>query len=211
MEVIVKGSLRVIRPWEEMLAALPQHAEGPEGLGLVWENEVAARTVGQDPTIKQGWRLGVYKGVEFTIPDEAEVAEVTSGPAGPYTLVKIDQVAVHLRNGLKITDGRRVVGDVHVCARVFWPKGADEHLNGRAAWRNYLLYVDMVRSDEPLRHDLVVHPEGVERAPVLMLGAQQAVEGEQGEDLVITAWSTRSTNWHYGTEGSDQCLCLYPR
>ncbi|MFA4846059.1 MAG: hypothetical protein WC654_05880 [Patescibacteria group bacterium] len=219
MEIRTINCLHTMALWEDFLGSLPSHANGHEDLGLIWENTVPAKRVGQDPTVKQGWRLAVYKGVEFSIPDDAEIQEIAESSAGPYTLVRIGHTAIHLRNGTKITDSGRVVGDVHVNVRVIWPKDADKRQNGKAAWRNYLLFLDIFPTTESkITKELMVCEEGAKRSPLIMLGSQQEVdpnpemEGEPDEGIVVTAWATRSANWRYGSdEGSDQCICLCPR
>ncbi|MBI2473146.1 hypothetical protein HYV70_01155 [Candidatus Uhrbacteria bacterium] len=214
MKVNTVGSLRQIAVWENFLAGLPAHAEGPEGLGRVWEHTDQARKEGNDDILKQGWRLDVVRGVEFIIPEEAEIKIGLEHPtAGRYTLVRIDRTTVHLREGVLIEtdedDVKYVVGDVHVCARVFNPIGADarEPVEGSGfAWRNYLLYLDVFPTTEEVKTELVVHGDGTPRTPNIMLG--------RDEDGVV-GWATRSANWKPSVDGelgpgSDQCLAFYP-
>ncbi|TAL51085.1 hypothetical protein EPN81_00930 [Patescibacteria group bacterium] len=217
MDIRKIGALRTLGLWEDLLGNLPQHAEGPEGLGRVWEHEDPPRTAGQDPVVKQGWRLAVVCGVEFNIPTEAEVIPVEaeqSATGQAYVLVRIDRTAVHL-HGVQIVDGR-VAGDVHVCVRVIWPKGAETRdADDRTAWRNYILYVDIYppsTSSEPTQ-TLEVCPEGSERDPLIMLGSQEV---EEDTNKPVVAWATRSANWRPAqganpSVGSDQLIIFAPR
>jgi hypothetical protein len=226
MEIRTIGALRTIAKWEELLDSLPVHAEGPEGLGRMWENEEAPRHASQDPLMKEGWRLAVVRGVEFVIGDAGDVTEwievsaAESATGKPYTLLRIDRTAVHLHD-VKVKDGK-VVGDVQVCARVFWPKGADKrHDDGKSrAWRNYLLFVDIFPTKEEVTQTLEVYPEGSERSELIMLGETDSLETEVSDDvweeLLVIAWATRSANWKPATSkgastGSDQLLFFVPK
>lgn len=216
MQIRFIGALRTLAKWEDLLATLPQHAEGSDGLGRIWENENPPRSAGQDPIVKQGWRLAVYRGVEFKIleDDVSEVIEVAanmSKTGKPYTLIRLGRTAMHL-HGVNVADGR-VVGDVHVCARVFWPKGADERENDGSTkpWRNYLLYVDIYPSTTEVTQRLEVYPEGSRRSALVMLGETDDLDGTP-----VAAWATRSPNWkptrgEQPSVGSDQLLFFVPR
>lgn len=217
MKIETIGCLRVQALWEQLLNSLPQNAEGPEGLGKIWEHEDAPRNPGQDPILKQGWRLEVIRNVEFQVPTGAEVIEVAAenSPTGKkYTLIRTDKSAVHVHEGAAWRHGHRaVIGNAHVCARVIWPKGAEERNDGAIAWRNYLLYVDITSANLPGNpsYELVVFPEGAERFPVLMLGVDDV---EEGTDEPVRCWATRSANWKPAQEqqpstGSDQLIAFY--
>lgn len=192
------GCLRTLAAWEDFLTTLPQHAEGPEGLGLVWEHEDAPREDGRDPVVKQGWRLVVLRGVELRLPRASGYREVpaSESPTGrPYVLVHVDATAVHLHGGLAIERGV-VRGDVHVCARVFWPKAADERTEGTVGWRNYLLYLDFHPSASgKTEHELDIYPEGHQRTPLVLLGSVEQIESEGESPRQAIAWATRSFDW----------------
>lgn len=200
MDIRKIGALRTIGEWEKLMATLPRHAEG-EGLGLMWENEVPPSVEGRDPTIRQGWRLSVERGVSFRPPKDAEIVQVPieASPTGkPYTLVRVSRTAVHL-HGVEIRNDV-VAGNAHVCLRVIWPKGADvrEDDGVAKAWRNYMLYVDIYPTTDPPKSRLKVYREGTERSPLIMLGSQETDE-ETG--LLVTGWATRSANWRAAEHG----------
>ena len=196
------GDLNVNSDWEKLLASLPQQAVNAHGLGKIWEHIDPPRSDNSDPTVKQGWRLGVIPGVKFVVPQQAEVEVVEESNVGSYTLIRLGRNAIHLRDGVEVV-GNTVVGDVHVCARVFWPQGADVRQGGKVAWKNYLLFLDFFPPvGDKVEHDLVVHREGTARDPIVMLG---------GKKKGTVCWATRSANWKSSLDGadSDQCLVFY--
>lgn len=227
MDIRKVGALRTLGLWEDLLGSLPEHAEGPEGLGRIWEHENPARVVGQDPVMRQGWRLAVVRGVSFEIPIGADetvyVSAEQSATGKPYALVWIDQTAVHVHGGLTFVEGV-VEGDVHVCAKVLWPKGADERDgDGTKAWRNYLLYVDIYPTAETeISQVLEVYPEGSDRAQLIMLGTSDTLDpqpelpGKPDDPTPVTVWASRSANWKPArggnrSTGSDQLVFFAPK
>lgn len=223
MEIRKIGCLRTLGAWEDFLATLPQHAEGPEGLGRIWEHEDPPREDGRDPVVKQGWRIGVVRGVEFRLPRASGYREVpaSESPTGrPYVLINVDRTAVHLHGGVAVERGI-VRGDVHVCARVFWPKGADERVEGKDGWRNFVLYLDFYPAvSARIEHELEVFVEGSERSPLVMLGSHETwdeapeLEGEPDSAEMALCWATRSPNWRPARgqragAGIDQLLAFW--
>lgn len=225
MDIRTNGGLRTLVKWEDLLATLPEHAKNIESLGRMWKLESPARRTGQDPTLKEGWRLAVVRGVEWKIPtDETNVVEVGSEDSATgksYTLVRIDRTAVHLHDGVKIVDGV-VTGDVHVCVRTFWPKGAEKRPEGtkNIGWKNYLLFLDVYPTTTHVEQTLDVREEGVQRSYCIMLGErdyeeEDYKEGEEEEDDTnqgderefVVAWASRSANFSPSNRtGSDQLL-----
>lgn len=214
IEIRTIGGLNTSLEWEDLLQRLPDPARGAEGLGKFWEREDPPRAAGNDPIVKQGWRLAIVRGVELRLPEDAEVVSVRNEMVGEYQFVRVHGVNVHLRDGLKFVDGR-VVGDAHVCVKVTWPKGAELRQSAdKPAWRNYFLSLDFHPTKEEATHAFRVLPAGAPRKPLLMFGLCEEVDDWEFGEVQTVCYATRSANWRppRGSKqgmGCDQCLCFY--
>lgn len=211
------GGLNTIAEWEELLKTLQGMAGGPEGLGKFWQREDPPRVTGQDPIVKQGWRLAVIRGVEFRLPEDASILSTQNEVVGEYQFVRVHGVNVHLRDGIKVVDGA-AVGDVHICVKVTWPKGAEERQFAKPGWRNYFFCLDIFPATEEATHVLWIFPENTprEREYMYMFDFSEKVKDGELGTVQARAWATRSANWRppRGSEpgtGSDQCLCVYKK
>jgi hypothetical protein len=176
----------------------------------MWENTSTPRGEGYETIVKQGWRIAVHTGVSFKVPRGAEIIPINadqSATGQPYTLVRLDRNAVHIHGATMVNVRDIIVGNVHVCLRVIWPKDANVRGNGTSPWRNYILYVDIWPNSETATWHLKVYPEGTGRKKLIMLGEPETDEFEQP----VEAWATRSANWKpawrgQASGGNDQLL-----
>lgn len=215
METRTLGSLRTSIVWENRLDELPAKAGGDEGLGFMWRQQKAPAREWMDPTIHEGWRLAVVRGVRFTIPRGTEIIEVPASQSKNHTayrLVKIGQIVVHLRDGLNFHDGT-LVANAHVCARIIWPDGAEKRKPNGAnwQWRNYYLFLDLhPTTKEEVSAILEVYPEGSKRSKAIMLGVTDTLyppKGEAGDPVEGVVWATKSADWKPAMRGNPSTGC----